>query len=128
MESGVNYQAKEIVPGDIIHISSGDIIPADSKLMQGISADESALTGESLPVEKKSSDMGYSGSIVSRGETNALVISTGLNTFFGKTAQLVEKAETRSFLQKTVLRIGDFLIIMAMLMVYNYIYCFAISS
>ena len=109
--------ASEIVPGDIIHISSGDIIPADSKLIQEISADESALTGESLPVEKKPSDIGYSGSIVSRGETNALVISTGLNTFFGKTAQLVEKAKTGSFLQKTVLRIGDFLIIMAMLMV-----------
>ena len=109
--------AKEIVPGDIIHVSSGDIIPADTKLMHGISADESALTGESLPVEKNPSDMGYSGSIVSRGETKALVISTGQNTFFGKTAQLVEKAETRSFLQKTVLRIGDFLIIMAMLMV-----------
>ncbi len=109
--------AKEIVPGDIIHISSGDIIPADAKLIDEISADESALTGESLPVEKKSSDIGYSGSIVSRGETKALVISTGLNTFFGKTAQLVENAKTRSFLQKTVLKIGDFLIIMAMIMV-----------
>lgn len=109
--------AKELVPGDIIHISSGDIVPADSKIMNEISADESALTGESLPIDKKVSDIAYSGSIVRQGETNALVISTGLNTYFGKTAQLVEKAETQSFLQKTVIKIGDYLIILAIIMV-----------
>jgi H+-transporting ATPase len=109
--------AKELVPGDIIHIGSGDIVPADSKIMDDISADESALTGESLPVEKKASDIAYSGSIISQGETNALVTSTGLNTYFGKTAQLVEKAETQSFLQKTVIKIGDYLIILAVIMV-----------
>jgi H+-transporting ATPase len=109
--------AKELVPGDIIHIGSGDIVPADSKIMDSISADESALTGESLPVDKKDSDIAYSGSIVSQGETNALVTATGLNTYFGKTAQLVEKAETQSFLQKTVIKIGDYLIILAVLMV-----------
>ena len=109
--------AKEIVPGDIIHIGSGDIIPADSKIVDEISADESALTGESLPLDKKASDIVYSGSIVSQGETNALVIATGLNTYFGKTAQLVEKAETQSFLQTTVIKIGDYLIILAVFMV-----------
>ncbi len=109
--------AKHLVPGDIIRINSGDIIPADSKLMDEISADESPLTGESLPVEKTASDVAYSGTIVTRGDTNAVVTATGLNTFFGKTAQLVERAETRSFLQKTVIRIGDFLIVLAMIMV-----------
>ena len=109
--------AKELVPGDIIHISSGDIVPADSKIIDGISADESALTGESLPVDKKAFDIAYSGSIVSQGETNALVTSTGQNTYFGKTAQLVEKAKTISFLQKTVIKIGDYLILLAMIMV-----------
>jgi len=109
--------AKELVPGDIIHIGSGDIVPADSKIMDDISADESALTGESLPVDKKASDIAYSGSIVNQGETNALVTATGLNTYFGKTAQLVEKAETQSFLQKTVIKIGDYLIILAAIMV-----------
>ena len=109
--------AKEIVPGDIIHIGSGDIIPADSKIVDEISADESALTGESLPVDKKASDIVYSGSIVSQGETNAIVIATGQNTYFGKTAQLVEKAETQSFLQTTVIKIGDYLIILAVFMV-----------
>lgn len=112
-----DISAKELVPGDIIHISSGDIVPADSKIMDDVSADESALTGESLPVDKKSLDITYSGSVISQGETNALVIATGMNTYFGKTAQLVEKAETRSFLQKTVIKIGDFLIILAMILV-----------
>jgi H+-transporting ATPase len=109
--------AKELVPGDIIHISSGDIVPADSKIMDEISVDESALTGESLPIDKKISGILYSSSIVVQGETNALVISTGLNTYFGKTAQLVEKAQTQSFLQKTVIKIGDYLIILAAIMV-----------
>jgi len=112
-----DISAKELVPGDIIYISSGDIIPADSKIMDDISADESALTGESLPVDKKALDIAYSGSVVNQGETNALVIATGLNTYFGKTAQLVEKAETQSFLQKTVIKIGDYLIILAVIMV-----------
>lgn len=112
-----DISAKELVPGDIIHISSGDIVPADSKIMDDVSADESALTGESLPLDKKSLDITYSGSVISQGETNALVIATGMNTYFGKTAQLVEKAETRSFLQKTVIKIGDFLIILAMILV-----------
>ncbi len=109
--------AKDLVPGDIIHINSGDIVPADSKIIDEISADESALTGESLPVDKKGSEIAYSGSIVNQGETNALVIATGQNTYFGKTAQLVEKAETTSFLQKTVVKIGDYLIILAFIMV-----------
>ncbi len=112
-----DISAKELAPGDIIHISPGDIVPADSKIMGGISADESALTGESLPVDKKPSDVIYSGSVISQGEANALVIATGMNTYFGKTAQLVEKAETQSFLQKTVIKIGDFLIILAMILV-----------
>ncbi len=109
--------ANELVPGDIIHIGSGDIVPADSKIMAEISVDESALTGESLPVDKSVSDIAYSGSIVNQGEANALVITTGLDTYFGKTAQLVEKAQTQSFLQRTVIRIGDFLIILAAIMV-----------
>ena len=109
--------AKELVPGDIIHIGSGDIIPADSKIMDDISADESALTGESLPVDKKASDIAYSGSVANQGEANAMVILTGMNTYFGKTAQLVEKAETKSFLQKAVIKIGDYLIILAVIMV-----------
>lgn len=112
-----DISAKKIVPGDIIHIGSGDIVPADSKIIDEISVDESALTGESLPVDKRVSDVVYSSSIVNQGETNAVVALTGFNTYFGKTAQLVEKAETQSFLQKTVIKIGDYLVVLAFIMV-----------
>ncbi|VVB88989.1 Potassium-transporting ATPase ATP-binding subunit [uncultured archaeon] len=90
----------------------GEIIPADIKLMQGdyLLADESALTGESLPVEKHISDVGYSGSIIRQGEMDALVVTTGMDTFFGRTAKLVEEAKGQSHFQKAVIKIGDYLI------------------
>lgn len=111
--------AKELVPGDIVHVRLGDVVPADMKLMKGkyLSVDESALTGESLPVEKKSSDIAYSGSIIKQGEMDALVILTGMKTYFGKTAGLVEEAETRSHLKKAVVKIGDYLIVIATMLV-----------
>ncbi len=79
--------AGELVPGDIARLRLGDIIPADVKLIDGdyLLTDESALTGESLPVEKHLSDVGYASSIVKQGEMNALVVNTGARTFFGKT-------------------------------------------
>jgi H+-transporting ATPase len=111
--------AKELVPGDIIRIRMGDIVPADVKLIEGeyMLADESALTGESLPVEKHIGDIGYSGSAVKQGEMNAVVTSTGMNTYFGKTAKLVEEAKTVSHFQKAILKIGDFLILGAIALV-----------
>ncbi|MDX1797728.1 MAG: HAD-IC family P-type ATPase, partial [Candidatus Lokiarchaeia archaeon] len=111
--------AKELVPGDIIRIRLGDIIPGDLKLINGdyLQIDESALTGESLPVEKHVSDIGYSGSIVKQGEMDGIVVSTGMKTYFGKTTELVEKAKTRSHFQKAVVKIGNFLIIFALCMV-----------
>lgn len=111
--------ASKLVPGDIIHLRLGDVVPADVKLIEGdyLSVDESALTGESLPVEKNVSGIAYSGSIIHQGEMNALVVSTGLGTYFGKTAKLVEEAETRSHLQKAVIKIGDYLIIIAAVLV-----------
>jgi H+-transporting ATPase len=111
--------ASEIVPGDIIRLRLGDIFPADVKLITGdyLLVDESALTGESLPVEKHVSDIGYSGSIIRQGEMDALVVATGMNTFFGKTAKLVEEAKTRSHFQKAVIKIGDYLIFFAFILV-----------
>jgi H+-transporting ATPase len=111
--------AQQLVPGDVVRIRLGDIIPADVKLMEGdyLLVDQSALTGESLPVEKHVSDVGYSGSIVRQGEMNALVVSTGLKTYFGQTTKLVEEAVTRSHFQKAVLRIGDYLIVLAISLV-----------
>jgi H+-transporting ATPase len=107
--------ALQLVPGDIIRVRLGDVVPADVKLTSGafLLLDESGLTGESLPVEKHASDVAYSGSVVSQGEMNALVVTTGMATYFGKTARLVEEAKTRSHFQKAVIKIGDYLIAIA---------------
>jgi H+-transporting ATPase len=108
----VEIDATKLVPGDLVRLRLGDLIPADVKLAQGeyLSVDESALTGESLPVEKKIGDVGYSGSVVQQGEMEALVASTGADTYFGRTAKLVSSAESGSHFQKAVLTIGDYLI------------------
>ncbi len=105
-------EATSLVPGDVIRVRLGDIIPADVKLAEGdyISVDQSALTGESLPVDKKVGDVIYSGSIAKQGEMLALVVAIGSDTYFGKTAKLVSTAETASHFQKAVLNIGDYLI------------------
>ncbi|MGB8311419.1 MAG: plasma-membrane proton-efflux P-type ATPase [Halobacteriota archaeon] len=107
--------AEGLVPGDIVRMRLGEIVPADVKLIEGgyLLADESALTGESLPVEKHVSDVGYSGAIIRQGEMNGLVVATGMNTYFGRTATLVEEAKTRSHFQKAVIKIGDYLIVLA---------------
>jgi H+-transporting ATPase len=107
--------ARALVPGDVINLRLGDIVPADARLLAGdeLSVDQSALTGESLPATRKSGDAVFSGSIVRRGEIGALVYATGTDTYFGKTAELVQTAVTTSHFQKAVLRIGDYLIILA---------------
>ena len=111
--------AKELVPGDAIRLRLGDIVPADARLLDGdeISVDQSALTGESLPATRKSGDAVFSGSIIRRGEIDALVYATGGKTYFGRTAELVETAVTVSHFQKAVLKIGDYLIMLALVMV-----------
>ena len=111
--------ARELVPGDLIRIGIGEIIPADARLLPGdpIEVDQSALTGESLPVDRKPGDAVYSGSIVKQGEADALAYGTGANTYFGKTAHLVETAHTVSHFQRAVLKIGDFLIFVALALV-----------
>ncbi|NNM59632.1 MAG: plasma-membrane proton-efflux P-type ATPase [Legionellales bacterium] len=111
--------ARELVPGDVIRMRLGDIVPADARLLEGepVEVDQSALTGESLPVECKSGDPVFSGSIIRQGEINALVYATGSNTYFGKTAQLVEEAHTVSHFQRAVLKIGNYLIVLALVMV-----------
>jgi len=112
-------KANELVPGDIIRVRLGDVVPADIKLISGdyLQVDESALTGESLPVEKKKGDVAYSGSVIRQGEMNGLVGATGMNTFFGRTAKLVEEAKTQSHFQKAVIKIGNYLIMFALLLV-----------
>jgi H+-transporting ATPase len=111
--------ARTLVPGDIIRLYLGDVVPGDCKLIQGdyISIDQSALTGESLPVSKKSGEDAYSGSIVKQGEMTAVVTATGGNTFFGRTAKLVAGAGSVSHFQRAVMKIGNFLIILALVLV-----------
>lgn len=111
--------ANDLVPGDAIHVRIGDIVPADARLLDGepIEVDQSALTGESLPVLRKPGEVVYSGSIVKQGEIDALVYGTGSNTYFGKTARLVESAHTVSHFQRAVLKIGNYLILIAVALV-----------
>jgi len=108
--------AKELVPGDVIRLRPGDIIPADGKLIDGdyLSVDQSALTGESLPVDKKKEDVVYSGAIAKQGEMIALVAATGSRTYFGRTARLVAGAGKPSHFQTAVLQIGDTLIYLSL--------------
>ncbi|MDY6912603.1 MAG: plasma-membrane proton-efflux P-type ATPase, partial [Chloroflexota bacterium] len=111
--------ARELVPGDVVRVRLGDIVPADIKLMDGdyLLVDESALTGESLPVEKQVSGVTYSGSIIRQGEMDALVFATGMNSYFGKTAKLVSEARTKSHFQKAIVKIGDYLIVLGITLV-----------
>ncbi|BBO83300.1 plasma-membrane proton-efflux P-type ATPase [Desulfosarcina ovata subsp. sediminis] len=108
--------ARELVPGDVIRLRAGDIIPADTKLIDGdyLSVDQSALTGESLPAGKEKGDVVYSGSIARQGEMLALVTTTGGQTYFGQTARLVAGAGKASHFQKAVLQIGDHLIYLSL--------------
>ncbi|KAJ6354852.1 hypothetical protein OIU77_005447 [Salix suchowensis] len=101
-----------LVPGDIISIKLGDIIPADARLLEGdpLKIDQSALTGESLPVTKNPSDEVFSGSTCKQGEIEAVVIATGVHTFFGKAAHLVDSTNQVGHFQKVLTAIGNFCI------------------
>jgi H+-transporting ATPase len=111
--------ARELVPGDIIRVRIGDIVPADARLLDGdpVQVDQSALTGESLPVTRETDDTVYSGSIVKQGEIDALTYATGEDTYFGTTAHLVKTTHTVSHFQRAVLKIGDYLIVIALVLV-----------
>jgi H+-transporting ATPase len=103
------------VPGDIIRLRNGNVVPADVQLLNGayLLIDQSALTGESLPVTKKVDDVAYASTIVKQGEMLAVAVNTGAATQFHTVVALVAKAslEERSHFQKMVIRIGDFLIL-----------------
>ncbi|MGD0640772.1 MAG: plasma-membrane proton-efflux P-type ATPase [Roseiarcus sp.] len=115
----VSPAARELVPGDVIRVRLGDIVPADARLLEGdpVEVDQSALTGESLPATRKSGEAIFSGSIIRLGEVGAMVYATGARTYFGKTAELVQEAHTVSHFQRAVLKIGDYLIILAVALV-----------
>ncbi|XP_066359648.1 plasma membrane ATPase-like [Miscanthus floridulus] len=104
--------AAVLVPGDIVSIKLGDIIPADARLLEGdaLKIDQSALTGECLPVTKSPGDGVYSGSTCKQGEIEAIVIATGVHTFFGRAAHLVDSTNQVGHFQKVLQAIGNFCI------------------
>jgi plasma-membrane proton-efflux P-type ATPase len=104
--------ARELVPGDIVRVRPGDIIPADVKLLTGgLSIDQSALTGESKDADKKPGEMLSSGSIVRRGEGNGVVILTGAKTYFGRTTQLVQEARPKLHIEAVVAKVVRWLFV-----------------
>ncbi|XP_055822431.1 plasma membrane ATPase 4 [Solanum dulcamara] len=105
-------EAAILVPGDIISVKLGDIVPADARLLEGdpLKIDQSALTGESLPVTKNPGDEVFSGSTCKQGELEAVVIATGVHTFFGKAAHLVDSTNNVGHFQQVLTAIGNFCI------------------
>lgn len=114
----VDIDASDLVPGDIIAVRLGNIVPADAQILDGdyLSVDQAALTGESLPVTKKIEDPVYSGSIIKKGSSTAVVTATGNQTYFGKTAKLVSEAGAKSHLNTELTEVGNFLIIGALIL------------
>ncbi len=114
-----NIESRALVPGDLIRMRLGDIVPADARLLDQdpVEVDQSALTGESLPVTRKMGEALFSGSVIRQGETDALVYATGTHTYFGQTARLVAEAHTVSHFQRAILKIGDYLIVIAIALV-----------
>jgi H+-transporting ATPase len=113
--------ARELVPGDVVKLRIGNVIPADVQLLHGdyLLIDQSALTGESLPVSRKVGEIAYASTIVKQGEMLALVVNTGANTNFHTVVALVAAAELgqRSHFQEMVIRIGNFLILVTVALV-----------
>jgi H+-transporting ATPase len=104
--------ARELVPGDAVHVRMGDVIPADLHLAEGqLQLDQSSLTGESLPTEAGAGADAWSGSVVTRGEATGEVTATGARTRFGKTAELVRSAKTVSHLEGVIFGIVKYLVI-----------------
>ena len=108
-----NCPARELVPGDRIHVRMGDIIPADTRVEEGsVEVDQSMLTGESASVHRGPKETLYSGAVVRRGEAGGVVTSTGANTYFGRTAELVRTARARSHLEDLMLTVVRYLLVL----------------
>lgn len=105
--------AVEVVPDDVIRLRSGDFVPADFKVLDAeATVDQSAITGESLPIDKKPGDLVYSGSIVKKGEVTGVVTATGARTYFGKTTQLVQLAKPKLHMEKVISDLMKWLLVL----------------
>jgi H+-transporting ATPase len=110
--------SQSLVPGDIVHVRMGDLVPADLRLSEGqVLLDQSTLTGESVPVEASAGGIAYAGTVVKRGEASGEVTATGSRTKFGKTAELVGTARTAGHLQRTIFTIVKYLVLMDVVLV-----------
>lgn len=115
----VTVAVRELVPGDVVRVRLGDVMPADLRVLDDVmlEVDQSALTGESLAVSRGQGQSLYSGSVLVRGEADALVCATGASSYMGKTTALVQTAGTVSHFQRAVLRIANYLIVVAVALV-----------
>jgi len=110
--------ARELVPGDVVRIRTGDFVPADVKLAKGgLEIDQSALTGESLTVKKQPGELLYSGSIVKKGESSGVVVATGVKTFFGRTAQLVQLARPKLHIEAVISSVVKWLLVIVSVLI-----------
>ena len=104
--------AAELVPGDVIRVRSGDFVPADFKILDSeATVDQSAITGESLPIEKKAGGIVYSGSLFKKGEVTGIIVATGTHTMFGKTAQLVQLAKPKLHMESVISNLMKWLLV-----------------
>jgi H+-transporting ATPase len=124
----VKLPAEELVPGDVIHIRMGDLVPADTEIISGaVLVDQSALTGESQPVDRNDGELVYSGSVIKRGEATCKVTATGASSYFGKTAELIKSAKTKGHLEELILKIVRYFvmidgILVALILTYALVY------
>jgi len=107
--------ARELVPGDLVRVRAGDLLPADIKIIDGsFGVDQSALTGESITVEKSAGEIAYSGSSVKRGEATCIVNATGIKTYFGKTVSLLELAKPKLHMEEVTVKVANRLLIIVL--------------
>jgi len=107
--------ARELVPGDLVRIRAGDLLPADIKIIDGsLGVDQSVLTGESIIVEKSTGEIAYSGSAVKRGEATSIVVATGARTYFGKTVSLLELAKPKLHMEEVTVKVAHRLLIIVL--------------
>jgi H+-transporting ATPase len=116
--------ARELVPGDLVRLRAGDLVPADIKIADGdLEVDQSALTGESITVDKPAGTVVYSGSAVKRGEATGFVTGTGTQTYFGKTVELLELSRPKLHMEEIVVKVTRLLammILLALLVAFSY--------
>jgi H+-transporting ATPase len=116
--------ARELVPGDLVRLRAGDLVPADINIAEGdLEVDQSALTGESITVDKPAGTVVYSGSAVKRGEATGFVTGTGTQTYFGKTVELLELSKPKLHMEEIVVKVTRMLammILVALLVAFSY--------